>query len=318
MTRAMNLTGIHHLTAVTADARGNHAFYTGVLGMRLVKKTVNQDDVAAYHLFYADGRASPGTDVTFFDWPVGRERRGTQSIVAHRPARRRRSGLATGPSACAAWASRTAHRGARTGARRSTSRTRRASASASSTTAAPGESHPWDRSPVPAEHQIRGLGPITISVPDLEPTDAVLTEVMGMRRGAATRATDGGREVHVYEMGAGGPAAELHVAVEPDLPPARRARAASTTSPSVRRTRSTTGPGPSGSAPCASRSAARSTATTSGASISASRTASSSRSPPTARASPPTSRWRALGERLALPPFLEPRRAAIEAGLKPL
>ena len=77
----MQLTGIHHLTAVTADARGNHAFYTGTLGMRLVKKTVNQDDTSAYHLFYADGRGSPGTDLTFFDWPVPRERRGTRSIV---------------------------------------------------------------------------------------------------------------------------------------------------------------------------------------------------------------------------------------------
>ena len=77
----MKLTGIHHLTAVTADAAGNHAFYTQALGLRLVKKTVNQDDVSAYHLFYADGLASPGTDITFFDWPVQRERRGTHSIV---------------------------------------------------------------------------------------------------------------------------------------------------------------------------------------------------------------------------------------------
>src|SRR4051812_31293120 len=59
----MQLTGIHHLTAITANASGNHAYYTGTLGMRLVKKTVNQDDVSAYHLFYADGLASPGTDL---------------------------------------------------------------------------------------------------------------------------------------------------------------------------------------------------------------------------------------------------------------
>ncbi|MDB5295374.1 MAG: Glyoxalase/bleomycin resistance protein/dioxygenase, partial [Phycisphaerales bacterium] len=77
----MQLTGIHHLTAVTATAAANHAFYTDALGMRLVKKTVNQDDVSAYHLFYADRRGSPGTDLTFFDWPTSRERRGTHSIV---------------------------------------------------------------------------------------------------------------------------------------------------------------------------------------------------------------------------------------------
>ena len=77
----MQLSGIHHLTAISADAPGNRAFYEGVLGMRLVKKTVNQDDVSAYHLFYADGLATPGTDITFFDWPAAPERRGTHSIA---------------------------------------------------------------------------------------------------------------------------------------------------------------------------------------------------------------------------------------------
>src|ERR1700680_5213071 len=55
----MQLSGIHHLTAISAKPRENLAFYTGLLGMRLVKKTVNQDDVRAYHLFYADGKANP-------------------------------------------------------------------------------------------------------------------------------------------------------------------------------------------------------------------------------------------------------------------
>jgi catechol 2,3-dioxygenase-like lactoylglutathione lyase family enzyme len=64
----MNLGGLHHVTAVTANASGNVAFYTTVLGLRLVKKTVNQDDVSAYHLFYADEVGHPGTDITFFDW----------------------------------------------------------------------------------------------------------------------------------------------------------------------------------------------------------------------------------------------------------
>ncbi len=76
----MQLTGIHHLTAISAKPRENLAFYTGLLGMRLVKKTVNQDDVSAYHLFYADGKANPGTDLTFFDFPAAPERRGTNSI----------------------------------------------------------------------------------------------------------------------------------------------------------------------------------------------------------------------------------------------
>ena len=62
--------GLHHVTAVTADISSNHRFYTDVLGLRLVKKSVNQDDVSAYHLFYADSVGTPGTDMTFFDWPT--------------------------------------------------------------------------------------------------------------------------------------------------------------------------------------------------------------------------------------------------------
>ena len=81
----MQLTGIHHLTAISAKPRENLEFYTGVLGMRLVKKTVNQDDVSAYHLFYADGKANPGTDLTFFDFPAAPERRGANSISPNLP-----------------------------------------------------------------------------------------------------------------------------------------------------------------------------------------------------------------------------------------
>src|ERR1700742_5043585 len=77
----MQLSGIHHLTAVSADAPGNKKFYTEQLGLRLVKKTVNQDDVSAYHLFYADGLASPGSDITFFDFPAAPEQRGNHTIT---------------------------------------------------------------------------------------------------------------------------------------------------------------------------------------------------------------------------------------------
>lgn len=65
----MKLEGIHHVTAITADAPGNVDFYTRVLGLRLVKKTVNQDDPTVYHLFYADEEGSPGSDITFFEYP---------------------------------------------------------------------------------------------------------------------------------------------------------------------------------------------------------------------------------------------------------
>ena len=65
----MQLEGIHHVTAITGDAPGNVDFYTRVLGLRLVAKTVNQDDISVYHLFYADEDGSPGSDITFFEYP---------------------------------------------------------------------------------------------------------------------------------------------------------------------------------------------------------------------------------------------------------
>jgi glyoxalase family protein len=65
----MVLEGIHHVTAITADAQRNVDFYAGVLGLRLVKKTVNQDNPSVYHLFYADEKGEPGSDVTFFEYP---------------------------------------------------------------------------------------------------------------------------------------------------------------------------------------------------------------------------------------------------------
>ena len=65
----MELEGIHHVTAITADAQRNVDFYAGVLGLRLVKKTVNQDNPSVYHLFYADEKGEPGSDITFFEYP---------------------------------------------------------------------------------------------------------------------------------------------------------------------------------------------------------------------------------------------------------
>src|SRR5450759_860431 len=65
----MKFEGIHHITAITADAPGNVEFYAGVLGLRMVKRSVNQDDPTIYHLFYGDEEGSPGADLTFFEYP---------------------------------------------------------------------------------------------------------------------------------------------------------------------------------------------------------------------------------------------------------
>jgi glyoxalase family protein len=81
-----------------------------------------------------------------------------------------------------------------------------------------GESHPWAESLVPKAHQIRGLGPITLSVPDVKPTATVLTQVLNMKEVRTHPLGNGKTSLHVFAMGDGGPAAELHVAVEPHLP----------------------------------------------------------------------------------------------------
>jgi glyoxalase family protein len=219
----MQLTGIHHLTAISADASGNHAFYTKTLGMRLVKKTVNQDDVSAYHLFYADALASPGSDITFFDWPVGRERRGTHSIT-------RTALRVAGEGTLEWWKKRFEETGVKHTdiVERDTRQVldfedfegQRLSLVDDG---GAGPAHPWDRSPVPAEYQIRGLGPITMSVPDLKPTDLVVRRVLNMEPVREYRTPDtADSRTHVYQMGKGGAAAELHVAVQPDLPVAQQ------------------------------------------------------------------------------------------------
>ncbi|HET9322236.1 MAG TPA: VOC family protein, partial [Gaiellaceae bacterium] len=77
----MRLEGIHHITAITADAPQNVDFYGRVLGLRLVKKTVNQDDPTVYHLFYADEQGSPGSDITFFEYPGARIGRAGAGMV---------------------------------------------------------------------------------------------------------------------------------------------------------------------------------------------------------------------------------------------
>src|SRR4030081_2160864 len=216
---AMQLTGIHHLTAISAKPRENLAFYTGLLGMRLVKKTVNQDDVSAYHLFYADGNANPGTDLTFFDFPAAPERRGTNSIS--------RTGLrVAGEKSLGYWRDRLKKAGGHTGEIIEVDgrltlpfEDGEGQRLVLVDDGGAGPASPWEKSAVPTEHQIRGLGPIMLSVQDLSRTAAVLTGVMNM-----TRVRDYGYQdvaVHVFAMGKGGVAAELHV-IEQKGPVARQ------------------------------------------------------------------------------------------------
>ena len=315
----MQLTGIHHLTAVSANALGNLRFYTQVMGMRLIKKTVNQDDVSAYHLFYGDGVASPGSDLTFFDFRVGPERRGNNSIT-------NTALRVSGHDALKWWRRHLDEAGAKVG--EISERDGRFTLDFEDPEGqrfsliddgAAGEAHPWAKSPVPAEHQIRGLGPITITVPDRTISDIVLRELLLMRHVRDYPVPDSDSDiVHVYEMGEGGPAAELHVAARPNVPPGQ--------------------PGAGGVHHVALRTPNRAEYDEWAKRLIDLKVPNSGkvnrfyfeslyfRDPhgilfeiatdgPGFTADEPLD---ALGEKLSLPPFLEKRRTAIEAGLKPL
>ena len=312
----MQLTGIHHLTAISARPRDNLAFYTGVLGMRLVKKTVNQDNVSAYHLFYADGEARPGTDLTFFDFPVPPERRGTNAIS--------RTGLrVAGETSLGYWRDRLKAAGGTTGDVIEVDgrltlpfEDGEGQRLVLVDDGGAGTASPWERSPVPAEHQIRGLGPIVLTVHDLSRTSAVLTDVMNMRRVRDYAAH--GADIHVFDMGEGGLAAELHV-IEDRTSPMTQQGAGGVHHVAFRTPDETQY---HGWTEHLSKLGIRHSGeidrfyfrslyfrepngilfeiATDG---------------PGFASDEPMDK---LGEKLALPPFLEPRRAAIEAGLKPI
>jgi glyoxalase family protein len=223
----MELGGLHHVTAVTTRAQENVTFYTEVLGLRLVKKTVNQDDVSAYHLFYGDELGRPGTEVTFFDWPhlrVAPNHAGVGEISATEL-------RVTGREALEFWAGRledsgvehggVVERDGRTLLAFTDPEGQRLRLVDDTGASIPG-GVPWEESVVQREVGIRGLGAVEITVRDLDPTAWVLEEVLGFRM-VGEHARDGGRVV-VFEVGPGGPGAEVLVVEEPGAPVAHLGR----------------------------------------------------------------------------------------------
>ena len=223
----MELGGLHHVTAVTTQAQENVAFYTRVLGMRLVKKTVNQDDVSAYHLFYGDEVGSPGTEVTFFDWPhlrVAPNHPGAGEVSATELRVQSREALAY-------WVDRLDEfEVARGGVEEREGRSfvaftdpegQRLRISADEGSGAPAGT-PWDGNGVPPELGVRGLGTFDLAVREAAPTAGVLTEVLGFRRTAEYE--EDGRSIGVYEVGPGGPGARVRLIEMPDAPTAHLGR----------------------------------------------------------------------------------------------
>ena len=191
--------GLHHVTAIAGPAQENLDFYAGVLGMRLVKKSVNQDDPGTYHLFYADAEGRPGTDLTFFPWAQmapARDGYGLSTEVS----------LAVSPGSLVFWSARLQRYGVAVGAAETrfgehalpftdTHGLRLALVESGSSLDRPFTA--WDRSPVQAEHQIRGLEGARMSEASLSVAGDFLERALGFRK---TATEDGW---HRYAIGSG-------------------------------------------------------------------------------------------------------------------
>lgn len=213
----MKLNGLHHVTAVTGNAQANVDFYTQVLGMRLVKKTVNQDDVSAYHLFYGDELGNPGTELTFFEWArMGPNRNGPGSIA-------QTALRVPGQAALEWWAKRLTEHGVKHQGLSEfhghalinfTDPEGQQLALIDDDGASGGT--PWANSPVPAEYAIRGLFASTLIVRQLKPTAFVLTKIMGYRQVAEYDLANGsGQRIVVFGLDQGGGGKELYVIEQP-------------------------------------------------------------------------------------------------------
>lgn len=315
----MQLNGIHHVTAVTAQIGRNVDFYTRLLGLRLVKKSVNQDDTSAYHLFYADKVGSPGTDMTFFDWPrAGADRRGTDSIVAT-------AFRVNGREALDYWIERldahnVRHHGLERFAGRDILRFEDFEGQRLilvDDEGAPYEGELWDGSEVPVAYALRGFYAAMLSIPELAYIEPILTQLLNF--GEVGRYTHpDGAEVIVYDMAGGGPGRELWVVEEPNLPQAFSGagsvhhvafRVANEAEHSYWRQRIAAARVP------VSKIIDRYYFQSIYFRISNGILFEIATDGPGFTADEDLE---TLGERLALPPFLEPRRAQIEAGLKPI
>jgi glyoxalase family protein len=180
--RAVN--GLHHITAISGPAQENLDFYSGVLGMRLVKKSVNQDDPGTYHLFYADAEGHPGTDLTFFPWAQMAPPRLGHGLAVE-------VGLEVPAGTLEYWGTRLESYAARVNPIETRFGDRTLSLVdphglrlALVEPARPsGRSFaPWDHSPIEPERQVRGLYSAQLWERSLAPTTAFLTSVMGFRK----------------------------------------------------------------------------------------------------------------------------------------
>ncbi|WP_438313315.1 ring-cleaving dioxygenase [Sporosarcina sp. FA9] len=224
----MKLGGIHHVSAITSDAERNHDFFTRVLGMRFVKKTVNQDSPSSYHLFYADAVGTPGTDMTYFDISnAGRTRPGISSIS--NTAFRIQS-----EEALVFWKQRFESLGVEHDTiverfNRQTLTFQDDEGSRLMLVVDDGKGIPygvpWETEEISAKYSIVGLGPVMLTVDRADSTAEVLTDVLNFTEvGLYASIVDGMPDIRVFSTGEGGPGGEVHLETRADLPRERPGR----------------------------------------------------------------------------------------------
>ena len=215
-----HLKGMHHVTAITSSAEENYKFFTYILGMRLVKKTVNQDDIQTYHLFFADDIGGAGTDMTFFDFPnIPKGTHGTNEIY--------RTGFRVPTDAALDyWVKRFDRLDVKHTGIQEQFGTKVLSfidfddqqyqlvSDENNKGVAAGT--PWQKGPIPLEYAITGLGPITIRIAEFDYLKEVLEKVLLFKE----IGQDGA--FHLFEVGEGGNGAQVIVEKNIILPPGRQ------------------------------------------------------------------------------------------------
>lgn len=215
-----HLKGIHHVTAITSSAEKNYEFFTYVLGMRLVKKTVNQDDIQTYHLFFADDKGSAGTDMTFFDFPnIPKGVHGTNEIA-------KTSFRVPTDSALEYWVNRfdrlvVKHTGIKEQFGKKTLSfvdfdDQQYQLISDELNEGITSGTPWQKGPIPLEFAITGLGPIFVRIADFNYFKEVLEKVMLFKEISQEAS------YHLFEVGEGGNGAQIIVEHNAELPNAHQ------------------------------------------------------------------------------------------------
>lgn len=214
------LKGIHHVTAITSSAEKNYEFFTYILGMRLIKKTVNQDDIQTYHLFFADDTGSAGTDMTFFDFPgIPKGVHGTNEIS-------KTSFRVPSDAALDYWVKRfdrleVKHSSLREQFGKKTLSfvdfdDQQYQLISDETNKGVAAGTPWQKGPVPLEYAITGLGPIFVRVANFDYFKEMVEKVLLFK--------EIGHEgsFHLFEVGEGGNGGQIIAEYNTILPPARQ------------------------------------------------------------------------------------------------